>query len=251
MAKYAYFGGVRPAVKRFSKEFGKDLRENTVRDWVKAYRKELGRKRTLTEIGDDLAVTELPAKKRGRPLLLGKKIDAEIKAIITAMRDNGAVVNTAIAIATATGVIRKRDKSLLIENGGPLELTKNWAKSLLFRMGFVKRRGNTKAKVSVEHFETLKTQFLLDIKATVEMQEIPPELIINWDQTGIKIVPVSHGRWRKEVQNESRLQGSTTSGKSRLYSLSHLLGIVCPFRSSIKARHRDVYPNLLFRVTGM
>ena len=98
------------------------------------------------------------------------------------MRDNGAVVNTAIAIATATGVIRKRDKSLLIENGGPLELTKNWAKSLLFRMGFVKRRGNTKAKVSVEHFETLKTQFLLDIKATVEMQEIPPELIINWDQ---------------------------------------------------------------------
>ena len=65
VAKYAYFGGVRPAVKRFSKEFGKDLRENTVRDWVKAYRKELGRKRTLTEIGDDLAVTELLAKKRG------------------------------------------------------------------------------------------------------------------------------------------------------------------------------------------
>ena len=49
VAKYAYFGGVRPAVKRFSNEFGKDLRENTVRDWVKAYRKELGRKRTLTD----------------------------------------------------------------------------------------------------------------------------------------------------------------------------------------------------------
>lgn len=68
-------------------------------------------------------------------------------------------------------------------------LTKNWAKSLLY---FVKRRGNTKAKVPVEHFEALKSPFFFsDIKATVEMQEIPPELIINWDQTGIKIVLVS------------------------------------------------------------
>ena len=68
---------------------------------------------------------------------------------------------------------------------------KNWAKSLLYRMGFVKRRGNTKVKVPVEHFEALKSQFLFDIQATVEMQEIPPELIINWDQTGIKIVSLS------------------------------------------------------------
>ena len=35
-----------------------------MRDWVKAYNKEL---RTLTEVGDDLAVTELPSKKRGKP----------------------------------------------------------------------------------------------------------------------------------------------------------------------------------------
>jgi hypothetical protein len=46
-------------------------------------------------------------------------------------------------------------------------------------MGFVKRRGNTKAKVAVEQFEALKTQYLFDIKAVVEMMEIPPELVIN------------------------------------------------------------------------
>ena len=246
MAKYAYFGGVRPAVKRFSKEFGKDLRENTVRDWVKAYRKELGRKRTLTEIGDDLAVTELPAKKRGRPLLLGKKIDAEIKAIITAMRDNGAVVNTAIAIATATGVIRKRDKSLLIENGGPLELTKNWAKSLLFRMGFVKRRGNTKVKVSVEHFETLKTQFLLDIKATVEMQEIPPELIINWDQTGIKIVPVSS--WTMEKRGAKRVAIAGVGDKRQITAIFAvtLVGDCLPFQIIYQGKTSGCLPKFAF-----
>jgi len=52
-----------------------------------------------------------------------------------------------------------------------------------------KRRGNTKAKVDVEQFEAIKTQFLFDLKATVEMLEISLNLWFNWDQTGIKIVP--------------------------------------------------------------
>ena len=65
MTKYGSTSGVRAAVKCFSKEFRKDLKENTVRDWVKAYEKELRRKRTLTEIGDDVSVTKLLSKKRG------------------------------------------------------------------------------------------------------------------------------------------------------------------------------------------
>ena len=35
-------------------------------------------------------------------------------------------------------------------------LTKSWAKSVLIRMGFVKRKGTTTAKVSPENFENLK-----------------------------------------------------------------------------------------------
>ena len=71
-------------------------------------------------------------------------------------------------------------------------------------MGFVKRRGNTTSTVGVEQFEALKTQYLFDIKATVEMMEIPPELVINWDQTGIKIVPVSS--WTMEKTGAKRVE---------------------------------------------
>ena len=56
------------------------------------------------------------------------------------MCDNGAVVNTSIAIAIAIAVVRKRDRALLKEEGGLLELKIAWAKSILQRMGFVKRR---------------------------------------------------------------------------------------------------------------
>ena len=38
-------------------------------------------------------------------------------------------------------VVRKHDPILLEENNSPLQLTSNWAKSLLYRMGFVKQKG--------------------------------------------------------------------------------------------------------------
>jgi len=75
VARYGSSHGVLAAVKRFSREFEKDLKENTVRDWVKAYNKELQSKCASTETGGDLAVTKLPSKKRGRPFLLGEKVD--------------------------------------------------------------------------------------------------------------------------------------------------------------------------------
>ena len=58
-------------------------------------------------------------------------------------------------------------------------------------MGFVKRKASTKIKLSVEDFEKKKDIFLADIKAIVTMEEIPPELVLNWDQTGVNIVPAS------------------------------------------------------------
>ena len=47
-------------------------------------------------------------------------------------------------------------------------------------------------------FEACKSQFLFDINAIVEMEEIPTDLIINWDHTGIKYVPVGNWTLAKE-----------------------------------------------------
>ena len=58
-------------------------------------------------------------------------------------------------------------------------------------MNFIKRKATTKLKVTVADFEEKKQQFLQDIKAVVVFEEIPDQLIINWDQMGINYVPVS------------------------------------------------------------
>ena len=72
-----------------------------------------------------------------------------------------------------------KDSNLLVCNGGGIVLTKDWARNVLRRMGMDKRRANTKAKVTVEEFDETKKLFLLDIKNTTHMDEIPPQLIIN------------------------------------------------------------------------
>ena len=70
-------------------------------------------------------------------------------------------------------------------------------------MAFVKRKGSTKSKVTVEHFEEVQQQYLLDIKAVVEMEEIPDDLIINWDQTPVNYVPIS--QWTMAEKGSKRV----------------------------------------------
>ena len=140
VAKYASMHGITAAQRRFSKEFETDLKESTVRTWKKKYLAEVGLKKGAGEV--DINVTSLTVKKRGRPLLLGEKLDEQVKHYLKAVREGGGVITTAITMASATAIVRRADRNLLSEYGGPILITANWAKSLLYRMGFVKRRGS-------------------------------------------------------------------------------------------------------------
>ena len=63
------------------------------------------------------------------------------------------------------------------------------------------RQAESKHKSKDDHWKfEIKPQFLLNIKAVVECEEIPFDLIINWDQTGIKYmyVPV----WSLTMEKE-------------------------------------------------
>jgi len=62
-----------------------------------------------------------------------------------------------------------------------MDFIKGWAQSVLSRMGMVKCKVCSMNKVTPEHFDIVKEQFLLDIKRLVDLEDIPPALIINWD----------------------------------------------------------------------
>ena len=94
-------------------------------------------------------------------------------------------------MASAEGIVKSKDVNLLKENGsfGGIEITKGWSHGLLGQMGLVKCRACTKNKVTPEYFDNVKEQFLLDIIRLVDLEQILPALIINWDQTAINYVP--------------------------------------------------------------
>ena len=132
-----------------------------MRTWKNVYTAELSKRRK--DGNDESVLKELPAKRIGRPYLLGDELEMQVRAYLKSLREHGAVVNSAIAIGCAEGIIRNSNSSLLAQNGGHITLTKTWGKNLLRSMGYVKRRASTKAKVSIHDFDAVKTQFLLDI----------------------------------------------------------------------------------------
>lgn len=132
-------------------------------------------------------VSELPVKKRGRKLLLGKDLDEKVQTYLRKVREGGGAVSAQIVISAARAILLKYNPSFLVELGGPADLNRYWSHSLLKRMKFVQRKATTsKNKHTVTNFAELKEAF-----EAVTMEEIPAELLLNWDQTGIKLVPCS------------------------------------------------------------
>ena len=162
---------------------------------------------------EDGAVERLSARPKGRPLLLGQELDRQVQAYLISLREAGGVVNTFIAIAAAMGIIRWHDSNLLAVNGGHIVLTKHWAQYLLQRMGYVKRKDSSKAKITVENLASLKEQYLLDIRGVVDMEEIAQDLILNWDQTAVHYVPVSNWTMAMEGSKKVSVADIDDSGK--------------------------------------
>ena len=103
------------------------------------------------------------------------------------IRANGGAVT-----AAARGLIMVENRNKLFEYGGHIKLNRSWVHSLFGRMGLVQRKPTTsKSRMDGTDFGTQKKAFLDDLVMTVEMEEIPSDLILNWDRTGIRLVPAS------------------------------------------------------------
>lgn len=184
IAKFACESGNKAAVKKYSMELGHSVAEGTVRNFKRKYLQQ------LKSVGDPDLVTCLPNAALGRPLLIGK-FDDEVAEYIRSLRLAGGIVNSNIVIAAAKGIIAHRNPGRLKEYGGTLELGKKWAESFLLRRGYVKRKATKAARKLPADFPELKLAYLRRIWDVVKSNAVPLQLIINWDQTGVKLVPVS------------------------------------------------------------
>ena len=93
----------------------------------------------------------------------------------------------------------------ILEYHGKDDLAKLINIPLLKRMDFVRRKATiSKGKDTVPDFAELKKSFVQSVVETITMEEISPQLVFNWDQTGINIVPSCS--WTMEERGSKRIK---------------------------------------------
>ena len=228
----------------FQNNGGSKISDSTVKSIKKAYLQEM-RKRPRSDDAEEIAA--LPTKKRGRKLLLGEDLDMKVQIYLRKVRKDGGAVSARIAMAAARGILFKRNPSLLVQNGGPVDLNKFWAHSLMKRMNFVQRKATTsKSKSSLVDFEEKKAEFLDPVAEAVDMEEIPAELVLNWDQTGIKLVPSSV--WTMERQGEKRVEMVGVNDKRQITAVfcGTMLGEFLPVQLIYQGKTDRCHPKFSF-----
>ena len=124
----------------------------------------------------------------GHPLLLGTKIDSLVQRYIRTASNRGAVVTRSIAESAAKALMIRYPSEV-----GKINLNDSeYGKSVLQRINYTRRKETT-SKVALPDGIRKEIELLFhhQIVEKVERYDIPDSLILNFDQTPSKYVPVA------------------------------------------------------------
>ena len=179
--------------------------------------------------------------------MLGEETDKKVQLYLIAVRNSGGGVSARLAMAAAKGLMLALNRGALAQYGGHVNITRHWAYSLFHRMKFVQRKVTTsQSKFTPTNFAEVKQQFLDAIVETVEMEEVCPELILNWDQTGIRIVPSS--TWTMAREGASRIEMIGIKDKRQITAVfcCTIQGDFLPVQLIYKGKTRHCHPKYKF-----
>lgn len=183
VGKFAAENGDSKAVQKYSIKDKKAINESTIRSWKLQY---------LEQLANDKKSNSIVGVKRGRPNLLRSDIEEIIKTYLKQLRENGGIVNSRIIKAVSIAVTRKIAPQILVENGGYLELSRRWAYNFAVRNGYVNRKGTKSTKANVPQKNEVCDKFRSECLKIIKEHSIPDDLIINWDETGVQLLPTAN-----------------------------------------------------------
>ena len=121
--------------------------------------------------------------------MLPKNLMKKVIETVTNLRLRRVPASAAVICSVARGVIIANDRSLLLENGGYIDLSTDWSLQVLYRFEKLGRkitsRMATTAKIPIAPalLSETKLDFQRKIKELQAWHKIPENLIINFDQT--------------------------------------------------------------------
>ena len=173
-------------------------------------------------------------------MLLGKNLDEQVQEYILKLHEHGCAVNATVVITAAGGLTRVIEPTRLSECGGPATLSVSWAKSLLKLINFT--RVSTKSLAPSLDVEEAQKEFLSKLMEAVELHEVPSDLIINWDQTGILLVPSA--QWTMDKRSRKRVPIAGHNDKRQITAVmcGALTGEMLPIQLVYKGTTKRCHP---------
>ena len=166
------------AARYFFKKLEQRVSESTVRSLRSSYVEGVNWKRPVELDENDGDILSLPLKKRGRSVLLGPELDVQVQLYLRGRCND---------CQNRHGSCTRHFPEVWSKQVGGVWRS-CWAQSTMgpftaeaHELCQEKSHYCQKSKGSDGNFVNQKKSFLADVVATVTMEEIPPDLIMNWD----------------------------------------------------------------------
>ena len=171
-------------------------------------------------------------KRRGRPTLLPETLMKKTVDTVSALRLRGTPVTSSVTNVVPKGIVQANDRTLLVENGGHLSLSNDWARKVLYRMDTLGRKmtrriaTTTRIPVAPALLAETKLDFQLEIRQLQSWHGIPDDLIINFDQTLLPCVVTGNSTLNEKDAKSVTLQGK---GKKKEITATFAVSITGDF----------------------
>ena len=176
------------------------LREGTVRAWFDSKKKLLPKYQTILEEHANVD------RGRGYAAILSRSPEAEkeLRMHLETLRDGGGPVDTIVIRLIAMDVLKRHAPELLKE----LKLSDSWCKRLAAdMMGYSWRTATTAASKLPNDWRDQGVKMAKRIAYNVQLYKIHPSMIVNLDQTGVKLVPSSNKTFAPKGSKDVRVIG--------------------------------------------
>ena len=183
IGKYALENGNEKARRHFLVKF-LNLKESTIRNFKKPYKERLDYQ--LKQLHPQ-PVTKIMAQPRGRPPIL-QELDTKLIKFLRALRSRGGVINIHVVRAATQALIESNPSAEQLRR---FNMPRTWVQSIYRRMGYTRRMGTTtRPPVPQGLFDECRLEFLGDVNEKMKKYSIPPDLVLNADQTPSAYVSV-------------------------------------------------------------
>ena len=224
IGKYALENGNERARKHFLIKYPL-LTESTVRNFKKAYNEKL--QKELKKMNPQ-PVDSITPQPRGRPPIL-LELDTKLIKLLLAICTKGGVVNIHVVRATAKALIESNP--VAGSHLAKFKMPRSWVHSIYRRMGFSRRTGTTtRPPVPQGLFDACKRDYLSDVNDKRTKYNIPPELVLNADQTPSSYVSVGRRTMDLRGSRAVPIKGLTDKRNITLTLVVTLSGCFLPFQ---------------------